>query len=116
MADEIQAILLRAFFAENDKSGGLPLHEALVIKAREMHLAGATVQRGMVGFGRSNWIHTTKILNLSFDLPMIFEAIDTAEKIDGFLSGLDQMMTTGIVTLENVRMFRYGPEKPNRAT
>jgi uncharacterized protein len=117
MPDQREAVLLRAFFSENDKYGGIPLHESLVLKAREMHLAGATVLRGLIGFGRSNRIHTAKILRLSFEQPIVFEAIDTRETIDRFLSAIDQMMTSGIVTLENVRMIRYGrPEGLRRAS
>jgi uncharacterized protein len=103
-----EAVLLRAFISENDKCGGLPLYEAIVLKAREMHLAGATVLRGPIGFGHSNRIHTTKILRLSFDLPVIVEIVDAQEQIDRFLPVLDQLMRTGIATREKVRIVRYG--------
>jgi uncharacterized protein len=102
------AVLLRAFFSEDDKSDGLPLYEAIVLKAREMHLAGATVLRGPIGFGRSNRIHTAKILRLSFELPIIVEIVDTQYHIDRFLPVLDELMSTGIVTLEKVNVLRYG--------
>jgi uncharacterized protein len=104
------AILLRIFFGEEDKANHLPLHEAIVLRAREMHLAGATVLRGHVGFGHSTRLHTTKILRLSEDLPVIVEIVDTQEKIDGFLPVLDQMMTSGLVTIEKVQVLQYGSE------
>jgi len=102
------AVLLRIFFGENDKVGQIPLYEAIVLKAREMHLAGATVVRGSVGYGHSSRIHTTKILRLSQDLPIIAEIVDTKEKIDAFLPVLDGMMTSGLVTLEKVQVLQYG--------
>jgi uncharacterized protein len=104
------AILLRIFFGESDKSGNLPLYEAIVLKARELHLAGATVLRGHVGFGHSTRIHTTKILRLSQDLPVIIEIVDTKDKIDDFLPILDTMMTSGLVTIEKVQVLQYGTE------
>lgn len=104
------AVLLRIFFGEDDKFERLPLHEAIVLKAREMHLAGATVLRGHVGFGHSTLIHTTKILRLSGDLPIIIEIVDTQEKIDAFLPVLDAMMASGLVTLEKVQVLQYGTE------
>lgn len=102
------AVLLRIFFGEDDKSGGLPLYEAIVVKAREMHLGGATVLRGPVGFGHSSHIHTTKLLRLSQDLPMIVEIVDSKEKIDAFLPVLDGMMSSGLVTIEKVQVLQYG--------
>jgi PII-like signaling protein len=104
------AVLLRIFFGENDKAGRLPLHEAIVLKAREMHLAGATVLRGHIGFGHSTHIHTTKILRLSQDLPVVVEIVDTKEKIDMFLPVLDTMMSSGLVTIEKVQVLQYGTE------
>ena len=104
------AILLRIFFGENDKAGQLPLHEAIVVKAREMQLAGATVLRGHIGFGHSARIHTTKILRLSQDLPVVVEIVDTQEKIDKFLPVLDTMMSSGLVTIEKVQVLQYGTE------
>jgi len=102
------AMLLRVFFGEDDKFGGKPLYEAIVLKAREMHLAGTTVLRGAVGFGHSSRIHTTKILRLSQDLPIVVEIVDSREKIDGFLPVLDGMMSSGLVTLEKVQVLQYG--------
>jgi PII-like signaling protein len=106
------AVLLRIFFGEDDKFDRLPLHEAIVLKARELHLAGATVLRGHVGFGHSSRIHTTKILRLSQDLPVVVEIVDTQEKIDAFLPVLDGMMTSGLVTMEKVQVLQYGTTKP----
>jgi len=105
------AVLLRIFFGEDDKFERLPLYEAIVLKAREMHLAGATVLRGPMGYGHSSRIHTTKILRLSQDLPIVIEIVDTQDKIDAFLPELDKMMSSGLVTLEKVQVLQYG--KPN---
>ena len=103
-----QAVLLRIFFGEDDKFGNSPLHEAIVLKARELHLAGATVLRGPMGFGASSRLHTTKILRLSEDLPLVIEIVDSEEKIDDFLPVLDGMMTSGLITLEKVQVLQYG--------
>jgi uncharacterized protein len=103
-----QAVLLRVFFGEDDKFKGAPLHEAIVLKAREQHIAGATVLRGPMGFGASSRLHTTKILRLSEDLPLVIEIVDSEEKIDAFLPTLDGMMTSGLVTLEKVQVLQYG--------
>ncbi|MGO9361287.1 MAG: DUF190 domain-containing protein, partial [Xanthobacteraceae bacterium] len=92
-------VLLRIFLGEDDKFEHLPLYEAIVLKAREMHLAGATVIRGPIGFGHSSLIHTTKILRLSEDLPLVIEIVDGQEKIDAFLPTLNGMMAGGLVTL-----------------
>lgn len=102
------AVLLRIFFGEDDKIRGLPLYEAIVLKAREMHLAGATVFRGQLGFGHSTHIHTTRIVRLSQDLPVVVEIVDTKEKIDAFLPVLDEMMTSGLITIEKARVIQYG--------
>jgi PII-like signaling protein len=107
-----QALLLRIFFGEDDKLGGRPLYEAIVLKAREMHLAGATVLRGPMGFGASSRLHTTKILRLSEDLPLVIEIVDSEEKINEFLPVLDGMMSSGLVTLEKVQVLQYGSKKP----
>ena len=103
-----QAVLLRIFIGEDDKSGGLPLYEAIVLKAREMHLAGATVLRGPLGYGRSSRLHSAKILRLSDNLPLVIEIVDAEEKIDGFVQAIDGMMTGGLITLEKVRVLQYG--------
>ena len=107
------AVLLRIFIGEDDKSGHIPLYEAIVLKAREMHLAGATMLRGAVGFGHSSRLHTTKILRLSQDLPLVIEIVDTQEKIDAFLPVLDGMMSSGLVTLEKVQVLQYGKPNPS---
>ncbi|MEN3292166.1 MAG: uncharacterized protein V7642_1419, partial [Burkholderiales bacterium] len=99
---------LRIFIGEDDKFNGSPLHEAIVLKARESHLAGATVLRGPMGFGASSRLHTTKILRLSEDLPLVIEIVDSEDKINGFLPTLDGMMTSGLITLEKVQVLQYG--------
>lgn len=105
------AVLLRIFFGEDDKVGRVPLYEAIVLKAREMHLAGATVLRGPMGFGHSSRIHTTKILRLSEDLPIVVEIVDAEDKINAFVAVLDGMMQSGLVTLEKVKVLQYGNGK-----
>jgi PII-like signaling protein len=102
------AVLLRIFLGEDDKFGHLPLYEAIVLKARELHLAGATVLRGPIGFGHSSRLHTTKLMRLSQDLPLVVEIVDTQDKIDAFLPILDTMMTSGLVTQEKVQVVQYG--------
>lgn len=101
------AILLRIFVGESDRYEHRPLYEAIVIKAREAHLAGATVFRGPMGFGKSSHLHTAKILRLSMDLPMVIEIVDTEEKVNKFLPLLDQMMGGGLVTMEKVKVIQY---------
>ena len=105
------AVLLRIFFGEDDKFEGRPLYEAIVMKAREMHLAGATVLRGPMGFGKSSLIHTDKILRLSMDLPLVIEIVDSEENINAFLPVLDGMMDSGLVTLEKLQVLQYGLDK-----
>ncbi len=102
------AYLLRIFLGENDRYGGRPLYEAIVLKAREMHLAGATVLRGLEGFGHSSRLHTAKLLRLSEDLPIVVEIVDSVEKIEGFLAAAEEMMASGLVTLEKVTVLQYG--------
>ena len=102
------AMLLRIFFGEDDKFKSRPLYEAIVVAARQAHLAGATVLRGPMGFGHSSRLHTTKILRLSEDLPMIIEIVDSEDKIKAFLPILDAMMPSGLVTLEKVQVLQYG--------
>ncbi len=103
-----EAMLLRIFIGEDHRFQGQPLYEAIVLKARERHLAGATVIRAPMGFGQSSRLHTTKILRLSEDLPLIVEIVDTVDKIQNFLPELDAMMTSGLVTMEKVQVLRYG--------
>ena len=104
------AMLLRVFFGEDDKFHNRPLYEAVVLAAREAHLAGATVLRGPMGFGHSSRVHTAKILRLSEDLPMIIEIVDTEDKIKAFLPTLDAMMPSGLITLEKVQVLQYGKD------
>jgi len=112
MALFCDAVLLRIFIGEDDKADHRPLYEATVLKAREMHLAGATVLRGPMGFGHSSVLHTTKIVRLSQDLPLVIEIVDSEEKINGFLPALDEMMSSGLVTLEKVQVLQYGAKVP----
>jgi PII-like signaling protein len=106
------AVLLRIFIGEDDKHGHVPLYEAIVLKARELHLAGATVLRGPMGYGHSSRLHTAKIVRLSEDLPFVIEIVDSEEKINAFLPVLDSMMGNGLVTLEKVQVLQYGPSNP----
>jgi uncharacterized protein len=101
------AMLLRIFIGESDRWHHQPLFEAIVLKARELHLAGATVLRGPMGFGKSSRLHTAKILRLSMDLPVVIEIIDSEEKLTSFLPMLDEMMKGGLVTLEKVKVIDY---------
>jgi len=101
------AVLLRIFIGESDRCQHRPLYEAIVLKARELELAGATVLRGPMGFGKSSHLHTAKILRLSMDLPIVIEIVDTAQKINAFLPALDEMMGGGLVTLERTKVIRY---------
>ena len=99
--------LLRIFIGESDQWQGKPLYEAIILKARAMGLAGATMIRGLMGFGANSRIHTAKILRLSEDLPVIIEIVDNAEKIEQLLPVLDEMVQEGLVTLEKVRVIQY---------
>ena len=110
-----QAVLLRVFMGEDDKADGRPLYEALVLKARSMGLAGATVLRGPMGFGHGSHLHTAKILRLSQDLPMVLEIVDREDKVSAFLEAIEPMMGAGLVTLEKVTVIRYGKPKPDPA-
>ena len=102
------AVLLRIFIGENDHADGRPLYEALVLKAREMGMAGATVLRGPMGFGHASRLHTAKILQLSNDLPMIVEIVDANEPIQAFLDAIEPMIGSALVTLEKATVIRYG--------
>jgi PII-like signaling protein len=101
------AQLMRIFIGESDRWHGQPLYEAIVLKARELHLAGATVLRGPMGFGANSRLHTVKVLRLSEDLPMVIEIVDSADKIRTLLPHIDQMVTEGLVTLEDVHVIQY---------
>lgn len=102
-----EAVLLRIFTGEDDRHDGKPLYEAVVLAAREFGLAGATVLRGSMGYGHSSHLHTAKILRLSEDLPVIIEIVDGEDRIQAFLPKLDEMMGSGLVTLEKARIIRY---------
>jgi uncharacterized protein len=112
---ERDAILLRVFIGEDDKDDGRPLYESLVLRARDMHLAGATVLRGPLGFGGSSRLHTSKILRLSQDLPVVVEIVDAEAKIRAFLETIEPIMGSGLVTLERVQILRYGDGSPDEA-
>jgi len=99
--------LLRIFIGESDHWKGIPLYEAIILKAREMGIAGATMLRGMMGYGAASRIHTAKILRLSEDLPVVVEIVDSAEKIAELMPFIDEMVLEGMVTLENVRVLKY---------
>ena len=105
------AVLLRIFIGESERSGGKPLYEAIVLKARELQLGGATVLRGPMGFGKSSHLHSAKILRLSEDLPMVVEIVDSQAKIDAFMPVLDEMMGSGLITIEKVQVLQYGDRK-----
>jgi hypothetical protein len=103
-----QALLLRIFIGENDSYEGRPLYESIVFKAREMHIAGATVLRGPLGYGHSSRLHTAKILRLSDDLPLVIEIVDGEDKIKAFVTALEDMMGSSLITLEKVTVVQYG--------
>ncbi len=106
------AVLLRIFIGESDRWEHKPLYEAIVLAAREAHLAGATVLRGPMGFGKSSRLHTAKILRLSLDLPLVIEIVDSDEKIQTFLPELQKMMGGGLVTMEKVKVVVYRGQGP----
>lgn len=105
---ERDCLLARIFLGESDRVDGRPLYEVLVLKAREMGLAGATVLRGPMGFGHSSRLHTAKILRLSADLPIVVEIVDTEERLRPFLDAIEPTMTSGLITLEKVKVLQYG--------
>jgi len=102
-----QGMLLRIFVGETDKYGSKALYEQIVIKARELNLAGATVIRGIMGFGANSRMHTTKVLRLSEDLPVIIEIVDTEENLNKLIPFLDEAVAEGLITLEKVRVIKY---------
>ncbi len=104
--------LLRIFIGESDRWHGQPLYEAIVLKARELHLAGATVLRGPMGFGAHSRMHTAKILRLSEDLPIVIEIVDSEEKINTLMPFIDEAVQEGLVTLEPVRVIKYRANGP----
>ncbi|MDD5492011.1 MAG: DUF190 domain-containing protein [bacterium] len=106
-----EGMLLRIFVGESDKYQGKPLYEQIVLKARELNMAGATVVRGIMGFGADSRMHTTKILQLSNDLPIIIELVEVQEKIDLLMPFLDETVTEGLITLEKVKVIKYRHSK-----
>jgi PII-like signaling protein len=102
-----ESLLLRIFIGETDKYEGRPLYKAIVEKARQRGMAGATVMRGILGFGANSRIHTSQILRLSEDLPLVIEIVDSEERINAFLPELDTMISEGLVTLEKARVITY---------
>lgn len=102
-----EGYLLRIFIGESDKHAGKPLYEWIVLQAREYGLAGATVLRGIMGFGPSSKITTVKILRLSEDLPVVIEIVDTREKLEGFLNKINGVIQEGLVTLEKAQIKIY---------
>ena len=102
-----EGMLLRIFIGESDKYKGKALYEQIVIKARELNLAGATVVRGIMGFGADSRMHSAKILRLSEDLPVVIEMVDTEEKLNTIIPFLDEVVTEGLITLEKVRVIKY---------
>ena len=105
------AVLLRVFIGESDRYQHRPLYEAIVLKARQLDLAGATVLRGPMGFGKSSHLHTAKILRLSMDIPIVIEIVDSEDKVNAFLPVLDEMMGGGLVTLERAKVIRYQDQR-----
>ncbi|CAN7677485.1 DUF190 domain-containing protein [Phyllobacterium sp. LjRoot231] len=104
-----ESTLLRIFFGEEDTTAdGTPLYQAIVAKAREMHMAGATVLRGPLGFGRSSVLHTAKILRLSQDLPIVVEIVDSSEKVEKLIPEIMEMTKSCLITTEKVQIIRYG--------
>jgi uncharacterized protein len=102
-----EGMLLRIFIGETDSHKGKPLYECIVLKAREYNLAGATVVRGIMGFGADSRMHTAKLLRLSEDLPMVIEIVDTEENLNKIIPFLDEVVEEGLITLEKVRVIKY---------
>jgi PII-like signaling protein len=106
-----EGMLLRVFIGEADTYNGKALYEQIVLKARELNLAGATVTRGILGFGASSRMHSAKLLRLSMDLPVVIELVDTEENLDKLMPFLDETVTDGLITLEKVKVIKYRSEK-----
>lgn len=109
---EGEGLLLRVFIGESDHWEGKPLHEAIMLRARELGLAGCTVLRGMAGFGAASRIHTTKLLRLSMDLPIVVEVVDAPEKVRAFLPEVERMVSDGLATLEPIEVHFYRHKRP----
>ena len=104
-------VLLRVFIGEDDKYKGKPLYEYIVMEAKKRKMAGATVVRGIMGFGARSHLHTAKLLRISDDLPMVIEIVDSEEKINEFLPFLDEVVNEGLITIEKVKVIRYCPKE-----
>jgi PII-like signaling protein len=102
-----ESALLRIYIGENEKFEGKPAYEAIVLKARELNMAGATVLRGVLGFGKTSRMHAAKVIEMSNDLPLVIEIVDTEDKLNNFLPVLDKMHKSGMVTLEKVNVLHY---------
>lgn len=102
-----EGLLLRVFIGESDEFDGKTLYEQIVLKARELNLAGATVLRGILGFGASSRLHSAKLMRLSLDLPIVVELVDTEDNLNKILPFLDQTVTDGMITLEKVKVIKY---------
>ena len=107
----VKGQLLRIYVGESDKVKGTPLYEAIILEARRLNIAGGTVFRGIMGFGANSRMHTTKILRLSEDMPMVIEIVDTPEKIDLLIPFLDENVREGLITRENVQVIKYRHNK-----
>ncbi len=106
-----EGVLLRIFIGEMDTHDGGPLYEQIVLKARELGLAGATVIRGIMGFGAHSRVHTSKILRLSEDMPVVIEIVDTEERLGRLLPFLDEVVKEGLITMEKVKVMKYRHER-----
>ena len=109
-----ECLLLRIFIGEADRYNGKPLYEQIVLTAKGLHLAGATVTRGIIGFGAASRIHTAKLLRLSEDLPVVVELVDTEENLNKLLPFLDEVVSDGLITLEKVRVIKYRHSNKNK--
>jgi len=107
-----EQVLMRIFIGEADRHDGRPLYQALVEMFRHEKLAGVTVLRGVVGFGAKSHLHTTHLLRLSQDLPIVIEVVDGQENLDRVMPAIDRMVAEGLITMEKVRVLRYAPSKP----
>ena len=114
MKEHEEGVLLRIYIDETSRCKGHPLYEAIVQKARELNLAGATVFKGVMGYGADSMIHTTKILRLSEDLPMIIEIVDTRKNVNTLLPFLDENVKDGLITMEQVSVIRYNYHKKDK--
>lgn len=106
-----QAVMLRIYIGESDQYDGRPLYEQIVLKARQLNLAGASVLRGILGYGANSRIHSAKLLTLSEDLPLVIEIVDTKENLDKIMPYIDESVKEGLVTLEKMNVIKYRHDK-----